>query len=276
VLLALVAVASRGDRPVFGANRAAREPTTAFWDYLVSVSLAVGLLGVAITIWALATRRARGFEDRRGLRFFAILFVSALLIGAAIGPRSADFNLWGNRNDSRGDSGRAAPGPAAAQADRQQTPELQWLPVVLLVGGGLAIAVGLEARRRARLRRRARPTDTQLVDELAALLDDTLEDLRAEPDPRRAVIAAYARMERALAAYGLPRRAFEAPLEYLDRIAAPLHERLSSARRLVFELTHLFERAKFSVRAVDAEMKDDAIETLAELRDELRREEEAA
>jgi hypothetical protein len=89
------------------------------------------------------------------------------------------------------------------------------------------------------------------------------------------VIAAYARTEQALAGYGFPRRPFEAPLEYLDRIAAPLQERQPSARRLVFELTHLFERAKFSAHAVDAEMKHDAIRTLAALRDELREPEAA-
>jgi hypothetical protein len=104
----------------------------------------------------------------------------------------------------------------------------------------------------------------------AALLDETLDDLRAEPDPRRAVIAAYARMERALAAYGFARRAFEAPLEYLDRISSPLHERLPPARRLVFELTHLYERAKFSLHEIDVAMKHDAITRLEFLRDELR------
>ena len=121
------------------------------------------------------------------------------------------------------------------------------------------------ARRRYRRRTPELLTDAELSDELAALLDDTLDDLRAEPDPRRAVIAAYARTERALGAYGFPRRSFEAPLEYLDRIAAPLHEVQPSARRLVFELTHLFERAKFSSHAIDAEMKDDAIATLGGL-----------
>ena len=50
---------------------------------------------------------------------------------------------------------------------------------------------------------------------LADVLEETIDDLRAEADPRRAVIAAYARMERALAAAGLPRSPAEAPDEYL-------------------------------------------------------------
>jgi hypothetical protein len=44
---------------------------------------------------------------------------------------------------------------------------------------------------------------------------------------------------------------------------------LPAARDLAFELTHLFERAKFSPHEIDVRMKDDAIETLTALRDEL-------
>ena len=53
---------------------------------------------------------------------------------------------------------------------------------------------------------------------LAQVLSETLDDLRSEPDPRKAVIGAYAKMERTLAARGFPRRESEAPLEYLGRI----------------------------------------------------------
>jgi hypothetical protein len=131
-------------------------------------------------------------------------------------------------------------------------------------------AAYLRAQRRVRRRDADEASDETLADELAALLDATLDDLRAEPDPRRAVIAAYARMERALAAYRLPRHPFEAPLEYLERASPELAERHPVGVRLVFELTHLFERAKFSQHAVDEEMKTDAIATLEALRDDLR------
>ena len=39
---------------------------------------------------------------------------------------------------------------------------------------------------------------------LAEVLSETLDDLRREPDPRKAVIGAYAKMERTLAARGFP------------------------------------------------------------------------
>jgi hypothetical protein len=80
------------------------------------------------------------------------------------------------------------------------------------------------------------------------------------------VIAAYARAERILGAHGLPRRPFEAPLEYLSRVLLELRVRAGAA----LELTELFERAKFSPHRVDETMKDEAIEALAAVRDDLR------
>ena len=96
-------------------------------------------------------------------------------------------------------------------------------------------------------------------------MDESLDDLRAEPDPRRAVIAAYARLERVLAAHGLPRNPAEAPLEYLGRMLTEL----SVSDRAARALTELFERAKFSQHAVGSEMKEQAIEALETVRDDL-------
>jgi Domain of unknown function (DUF4129) len=78
------------------------------------------------------------------------------------------------------------------------------------------------------------------------------------------VIAAYARMERVLAAHGIPRRRFEAPHEYLDRVLGELTHGSSAAR-----LTALFERARFSSHAIGAPMRDEAIEAIEALQDEL-------
>jgi hypothetical protein len=80
------------------------------------------------------------------------------------------------------------------------------------------------------------------------------------------VIAAYARMERALAASGLARTQAEAPREYLERTLPELGASAGSAKRL----TALFERAKFSPHRIDAGMKEEAIAALTALRDELR------
>jgi hypothetical protein len=133
--------------------------------------------------------------------------------------------------------------------------------VAVVVIAVLALYLSHRARRR-----RLDPLPDALLPALADVLDETLDDLRAEADPRRAVIAAYARMERALGAYGLPRNPSEAPDEYLQRIFADLDvSRLSTSR-----VTALFAWAKFSGHDVAPEMKQEAIEALEAVREELR------
>src|SRR5207245_8994239 len=70
------------------------------------------------------------------------------------------------------------------------------------------------------------------AEEVAAALEESVDDLRAEPDVRRAIVAAYARMERALGAVGVPRRPAEAPLEFMARALEGLRASAVSVRRL--------------------------------------------
>jgi hypothetical protein len=72
-------------------------------------------------------------------------------------------------------------------------------------------------------------------------------------------------MERALAASGLPRAPAEAPEEYLERVL----DELALSSRAAGRLTALFAWARFSGHDVRPEMKDEAIETLEEVRREL-------
>ena len=94
----------------------------------------------------------------------------------------------------------------------------------LLVASGEAIATWLM--------RRKRETSSETAPEvLAAALDESLDDLRNDPDLRRAIIAAYARMETALGAAGIPR----APCRGAARVRRtgsplPRHERRSGAQ----------------------------------------------
>jgi hypothetical protein len=110
-------------------------------------------------------------------------------------------------------------------------------------------------------RRASEGDSTQLL----AAVDLSLNDLEQEPDPRRAVIRAYARMEGALGLHGLARLPSETPLEYLARALASLRVGRASIQRL----TTLFEPAKFSAHEIDGSMKADALAALRALRDEL-------
>ena len=135
-----------------------------------------------------------------------------------------------------------------------------------LVVAGLALAamVAIAVAQLVAERRRRRPPPTP-AERLVELLDDTLDDLEREPDPRRAVIAAWARMERGLAAAGLPRHPAEAPFEYASRVLEAALARPSSVHRL----TGLFERAKFSHHPVGLADREEAIAALRTVRREL-------
>jgi Domain of unknown function (DUF4129) len=155
------------------------------------------------------------------------------------------------------------PDLASVAGGRGFAPGLEWL-TALIVLAVLAIAAGFVLRG-VRLSRRRSPL-AQLAEQVEEAVEEGLEELDAVTDPRRAVVAAYARMERALARVGLPRAPQETALEYLERLLGLLGARGPAARRL----TELFQLAKFSDHIIDAEMKREAILALAELRDDLR------
>ena len=132
---------------------------------------------------------------------------------------------------------------------------------LLVVGSALYYVRG-----RARPMPEAPPEPDDVKTELSAAVSDAIDDLQREPDARRAVIAAYARMEGVLARRGHARRPAETPFEYLSRILLSLRVRGGAVR----DLTELFERAKFSTHEIDDTMKARAISSLVSVRDDLR------
>lgn len=136
--------------------------------------------------------------------------------------------------------------------------------LVAVAGGAFlaAILIVVAAAIAARWRRRRSPTPEEDTAVLQAL-DESLDDLRREQDVRRAIVACYARMERALAVAGRARREHEAPLEFLTRVL----ERV--AREPGHVLTELFERARFSVEPMGEQDKRKAIAALETLRAEV-------
>ena len=144
----------------------------------------------------------------------------------------------------------------------------EW-PVLLLFVALLAVAwcAGPPARaprRPVRLHLEADDSELAAAD-VAESIGDAIDDLEAEPDARRAVIAAYARMEGVLARNGLRRTPSETPLEYLRRVLLGLTARGDAVQTL----TGLFEEARFSRHPIDSGMKRDAISALLTIRDGL-------
>ena len=265
----LVAIAAGGSTST-GDSRT-RTPSDALADVLFSLYL-VALVGgaVAFVYLLVLQRHARaqtGKAPRKSLveMLFSmfVLVVAASLLARRIAtwerpkPKPLEPEVGVGR-------GQTVPVDTTQAGSSAYEGEVSWLPVILTVGLVVLAAVAwwYAGRARRRARGELRPL---LAAAVAQAVDDSLDDLRAEPDPRKAVIAAYARLERVLAAHGLPRDPAEAPLEYLGRMLA----QLAVSDRAARALTDLFEEAKFSQHAVGPEMKEEAIEALETVRDDL-------
>jgi len=263
VLLGLVAVGSL--RGPLGSGRGRPHYPADLIDTLILLLILAMLAAAVLAAIALWTdRRMIARRPRRGGSFSQLLL-----------PMAAIVLVWLFR-DLFGLAGGGDDPPVTTLPD-QSTLEAAPPPpdpgVVPLLVAGLALAamVGLAVAQLLAERRRRRPPRTP-AERLVELLDDTLEDLEGEPDPRRAVIAAWARMERGLAAVGLPRHPAEAPFEYAGRVLESALARPASVHRL----TGLFERAKFSRHAVGDEDRDEAIAALRAVRREVAEAVEAA
>jgi Domain of unknown function (DUF4129) len=261
-LLALAGIASHG-RPLTGSR--GNGPTATFFDYVFTTVILVAVAMAVVFLVVVTSTKPKG-RPKAGLRKWDLAAVlMGIVTSLALGYLLLHFHYQRPQNAAI-DPGPAAGKPVLPQhaiPPNGRAAHVRWdeVLVVAFVVAVLAVALVARARRRP-------PGSWRLhsQESLAAALDESLDDLRNEPDLRRAIIAAYARMERTLAAAGLPRRASEAPLEYLGRALGALDGSAASVARL----TQLFEWAKFSQHAPEPAMRDEAIDALVAVRDELR------
>ena len=263
VLLAVVGIAARG-RPLGSGGGGHGGLPVGFWDYaFTTVVVGGGAILLILVIGAIVYRanwQRHGSFQRHMYYWIAaymlFTFVVLLLKGHL---RHLGIHLPPSPQAPTG----GGPTPQnARQTAGSHVLALRWDEVVLLLLIFLVAAAVFGATRR----RRPRRLSETAPEALAAALDDSLDDLRNDPDLRRAIIAAYARMESALAAAGIPRHPAEAPLEYVERALLSLDTSADAVRRL----TDLFEWARFSHHEPEPSMRDDAVDALVAVRDELR------
>jgi Domain of unknown function (DUF4129) len=274
-LLAVVAMGSR--RGPLGRGEGRPTYPADLVDSLLALLLVGGLAaGVLAVIALLPDQRLRTPRARRG-GYLTVLLPLALVL--AVWLFREPLGLLGDLADGPPPTS-IPPDPAATAAPEQPRADPGVVPVLVAGVAVLAMAGIVVGQLLAERRRRGPPrTPAEL---LVELLDDTLDDVEREPDPRRAVIAAWARMERGLAAAGLPRRASEAPLEYAGRVLAtaagppgqpfgafPTGPTPAVRPASVRRLTDLFERAKFSHHTIDRAMRDEAVAALRAVRADL-------
>jgi hypothetical protein len=155
-------------------------------------------------------------------------------------------------------------GSAAASAPAPSAPPLvTWsfgiLALAAALGAfGLALWIAMGSRA-------IKPDDDDVAAAPAALeaaVDDSVEDLRAEPDARRAIIRCYARFERAAAELGIARRPWSTPMEFMREAL----RRMPLPRTAVPTLTRLFELARYSHHALGPAEREQALTALDEIR----------
>lgn len=272
-LLALLGVVAFASRSGLG-HQSQAKPTPGYLSYAFTAFLIVFVLMIPVAAYAFVMQAREGEIARksyrqRTLESIGMLFFFGCLAFVVIYLKRhhhhfLGINLKGINNTKKGMLHKHNGTPAAVEPHFEYM--VLWVALaVIAVGGGW-----LYYAWRTRKKRTAVPLELEqtVAEDFAASIGDAIDDLESEPDARRAVIAAYARMETVLARNGLRRRPSETPVEYLRRILLGLTSRGDSVRRL----TELFEQAKFSRHDIDEAMKQDAIGALREIRDDLRAE----
>jgi hypothetical protein len=157
----------------------------------------------------------------------------------------------------------SAIGAGAPQAPVGAPALLTWTFGVLavlaaLVAVALAVWVGFGDRLTEWWMRRG---EDAFGPDAAAVVEEPLEDPRAEPDPRRAIMRCYASFERVAADSGVKRHPWHTPTEFMREAI----RRLPAPRGAVPTLTSLFELARFSHKRLGPAERGRALEALDDI-----------
>jgi hypothetical protein len=269
-LIAIVALASRSGLAVPAVDLPVAWSPLTLVEIVAYVAMGVGLFVVPVALlmyrrsWRTrpAQRREHALPSLPwGVRLLGVALVVALVAAQIF----IAFALFDEVQRGRGE-GFEPGGPGAGPTDpvvpgvaAPDPTALMVAAVVLAVLAVVALAVVV------RWRVLDRPSDVAATERslaTQAALDVSLDALRREPDPRRAVIVAYGAMESCLAKAGFGRHRSEAPLEYLRRV---LHvSRLADDH--LRTITALFQHARFSNHPVLESMRTEAIDALGGVR----------
>jgi hypothetical protein len=253
---------------------------------IVATTVIVTLLGLSmvafllVAIWHMLTgERRRGPAQEQppalGLKYQLIGGAIVITIFALLVLLFAEF------------AHRHAPTVAggALRSQSHAYPNTHPLPYSVAAGAwttaafaALVAAVFVYPRARRRLLRRGQKpfADLSGLSAPEPLVDATamrqplaavvVADPRTEPDPRRAVMAAWMAMTDVIGRLWRPRQDSEAPQEYVNEALLEAGVGSGSAARL----TNLFEFARWGGRQVGEEMRAEAIAALEAVRAELR------
>jgi hypothetical protein len=227
----------------------------------------LGVLWAAIIIMVLLTTRKRTPRSTKvqgggtpSLLLGLLLIASIVIVGAALsgGGTAPPGNGQDMGDTTQGSSGEISPGP---------TPGLTVFPIATLA---LAVAVVVAAV--LLLRRGLRPTPTPMMDptdiptepqDAVLAVGAAITELEAHPDPRSAILAAYARMAVRLGRPGEDKTL--TPREFARKSGWRLRQSATSLE----QLTSLFEEARYSDHPMGEEERERALASLRSIELEL-------
>ena len=275
VLAAAGALSSPDGAPAPGVATRIWVPLPAWLGY--GTAAAVSIASLTFIGMALGSRRRRkneddDFEEAHEPEKVPILFkVLLILLALAPGLVIAGATFWvGQSSDLPipiGSAGFDASGLAAKAPSLPASPVTTGLIEALawLIGlGSLAVMFWLCFGDQFKHRPTAAPKRPS--EHLAAAVEESLEDLRAEPDARLAIIKIWRNFERVLADAALPRRPSQTPLEFMRAVLG----KMPGPRVAVYKLTELFERARFSHHPIGTQERDTAWQSLIAIHTALR------
>lgn len=277
-LLAAIVGLTSADSPWLTGD-GGRPSTPAVVGQVLAVGLAAGLCAVLGLIWIHTPRRDRATkragagvtpeELGASLRAGSFVLIGGILAAAVLvlaisfllgqaAPGDPSPSVTTTTTGGAGAVPSSGPSPSAP-------PVFGWFLVGLIASAAIVLPLGLVVRRRLR------PADPEqevgaAPASVVRALGDSIDEIERDPDARRAIIRAYARMEHAFDDAGMPRRPYEAPFEYLGRALRGLRVSPPVAVRLAV----MFERARFSQHVVGADTKQDAIGALREVEREMQ------
>lgn len=269
-LLAIVALASRSAASGAGLRGIDFGTAITAVEVVGYVGLAVGLVMLAMStaMWRRRRQRREVLLTRRKELGPVPWWANALalvVVSGMVAIQIAVFLQFLAELQRLGAPNPAGPGSAPAVDPNTLGPagrDLTAMTIALVIIIALAVVSAVVMIRLRMQDDRTDPGPDSRQASTVAAVALSLDALRAEPDPRRAVIKAYAAMEVSLSGAGLGRRRSEAPVEYLVRVlAAP-----TSTADELRTITSLFQHAKFSRHAVDEAMRGQAIGALERIR----------
>jgi Domain of unknown function (DUF4129) len=266
-----------------GGSRAAPQAVSAAMSSILALLFAIAVFVVGALVWTIlreaGRRRGAGVDQPRARERRVIYFVLVELGVLVVFGLVVYFS-------PRGHGSRPAQAAGVAKLGVPK-PTGNPVPFSWAYGGGTLGVIALVAavvvvasllRHRARRGGRAPDWDELALSEHPDVLDGIrqiagglsairIADPSEEPDPRRAVMAAWLAMVDALGRAVGPRSPGEAPQEYVRAVlvGGGVHEAAAS------RLTDMFEVARWSTRPVGEPMRAEAMRALDEVRAELRR-----